>query len=275
VGQIEKTSPDKTKLELSKGRPSVTTSKQASGLSIGVPKLGVGIPKIEAKNAIKTKKGDLRSGLVNESIEKALINNDTKTTGKKILEKQLRSTGNEALKVTAADPRLAKAAAIATKVSNTKVKTKKSTEKISNKLKNKKTASENATPEEDLFLSKERTATIKAPISDLVKKMPPPKRGRKPKPKNIDQAINALEELVEISVGKPVTKEKTTQINDVAFVPIKKVSEMSKKSKRRRKTFAKRKKEKVTQKTKPQKKTAKINPVGPTLPSQGPLGGGY
>ena len=209
VTQMQQTDPSKTKMELEKGIPDIAISSTATGLSVGLPIIGVGIPKIQPTNAVKSKAGDLKSGLVPESIEKSMINLDVKTTGAKLLDKQKDSVEKERA-IIMSDPRISKAVQLAKEITSTADSKGAST----------------ASPQ-NIFLEKKRTVEVtKLPPSSTAKKRAP-----NPKKQSVGQiaaAIKAVKEVVEITISKSTKEENVVQVNDVAYVETKKVASLTK-----------------------------------------------
>ena len=204
VNQVQRTDPSRSNMEMNTRNTDVPAMAQSSGISIGVPKLGSGIPKLKETNFVKTKAGDLQSGLVSQTIEKSMINLDTSVTGKSIIDNQ-KLTAEEETKNIVQDPRTLKASQIAVEISSGK--------KFS-------------PPSEDLLLSRARTITttgIDLSSGNRRKKRPKQKLTTRTR---VDKAIESIREVVEVSVGKPPVEEDTVQVNDVAFVEAKKLEKL-------------------------------------------------
>lgn len=208
INQIQQTDPSKTEMELEKGIPDIAVSSTSTGLSLGIPNIGTGISKILPTNTVKTKSGDLQSGLIPESIEKSMINLDVKISGAKILDKQNLAIQKEKMKIMQ-DPRIEKAAQLAKSITTTAAAN----------------GATSAKPQE-LFLAKVRNVEISGMTSTTTKK----KRNvlsKKTSMSKISEAVKSIKEVVEVSVSKSTEKEKTVQVNDVAFVETKKVNTIS------------------------------------------------
>ena len=212
VTQMQQTDPSKTKMEIEKGVPDIAISSTATGLSVGLPIIGVGIPKTQPTNAVKSKAGDLKSGLVPESIEKSMINLDVKTTGTKLLDKQKDSVEKERA-IIMSDPRISKAVQLAKETTSTADSKGAST----------------ASPQ-NIFLEKKRTVEVtKLPPSSTAKKRAP--NPKKQRTGQVAAAIKAVKEVVEITISKSTKEEKVVQVNDVAYVETKKVANLAKATK--------------------------------------------
>tara|TARA_B100000073_G_C23731941_1_gene571088 strand:- start:240 stop:2999 length:2760 start_codon:yes stop_codon:yes gene_type:complete len=201
VNLVQNTDPSRSSMEIDTRTPDVPAMAQSSGVSIGIPKLGLGISKIKETNFVKTKAGDLQSGLVPESIETSMISLDTKKTGKEIIESQKLAVDEEINSIIQ-DPRTLRAAKIAMDVSFGKSA---------------------SPPSQDLLLSKARQLDTTGIYSS-----PKSRKRRKSKQKlstrtKIDKAVESIKEVVEISVGKSPNKEDAVQVNDFAFVETKKL----------------------------------------------------
>ena len=208
INQIQQTDPSRTDMEIKRREPDISVSSTSTGLSLGLPNIGTGIPKILPTNAIKTKSGDLQSGLIPESIEKSMINLDTKTTGAKMLDKQSLAIQKEKMKITQ-DPRVEKATQLAKNITATAAAT----------------GPTSAEPQE-LFLAKARNVEISGRSTTSTRK-----RRNVPNKKisisKVSEAVKSIKEVVEVSISKSSEKEKTVQVNDVAFVETKEVLTLS------------------------------------------------
>ena len=204
INQMQRTDPSRSNMEMSSREPDIPAMAQSSGISIGIPKLGSGIAKLKETNFVKTKAGDLQSGLISESIEKAIIELDTKPTGKSSLEKQQFLSKKESTAILQ-DPRALKASKIAADISSNK---------------------KYLDPAEDLLLSKSRAVNITGLDLQTQKKRKRRSKQKLTERTRVDKAIESIKEVIEVSVGKSLTEESTVQVNDVAFVETKKLERL-------------------------------------------------
>ena len=137
-----------------------------------------------------------------------MINLDVKTTGAKILDKQNLEIQKEKMKIMQ-DPRIAKATQLAKSITTTAAAT----------------GPTSAQPQE-LFLTKARNVEISGMTTGTTKKKRNVPR-KKTSVSRISEAVKSIKEVVEISVSKSTEKEKTVQVNDVAFVETKKANTIS------------------------------------------------
>ena len=81
-------------------------------------------------------------------------------------------------------------------------------------------------PAEDLLLSKSRSVNITGLDLQTQKKKSRRSKQKLTERTRVDKAIESIKEVIEVSVGKPLTEESTVQVNDVAFVETKKLERL-------------------------------------------------